>query len=90
MLRTELRQAHPVGQVGAEVGTVTPSRDMQIMRLLPYELDDTEKKVFNFIYGRGGNPQLGTNAIAARLNMSAPKVSRLKRRIAQKWKKHSG
>lgn len=90
MLRTELRKAYPVGMVGGEVGTVVPSRDMQIMRLLPYDLSSEEKKVFNFVYGRGGSPQLGTNDIAKRLGMSAPKVSRLKRKIADKWKKYSG
>jgi len=90
MLRKELRKAYPTGLVGGEIGTITPSRDMQIMKLLPYELDADEKKVFNRVYGRGGSPQLGTNDIAKQLGISAPKVSRMKRRIAEKWKKYSG
>jgi DNA-directed RNA polymerase specialized sigma subunit len=82
-LRTELRQARPTGQLSADPSTMSPSR--QIMRLLPYELGKDEKAVFHRVYGSGGHRPMGTNEIAKQLGMSAPKVSRIKRRVAKKW-----
>ena len=89
-LRTELRQARPTGQLSADPSTVTPSRQREIMRLLPYELGNDEKAVFHRVYGMSGHKQMGTNQIAKQLKMSAPKVSRIKRQIANKWAQYDG
>jgi len=89
-LQTELRAARPTGQLSADPSTIMPSRQREIMRLLPYELDDDEKGVFQRVYGTEGHRPMGTNDIAKQLGMSAPKVSRIKRQIAQKWDRYSG
>jgi DNA-directed RNA polymerase specialized sigma subunit len=60
----------------------------EVLKLIPYELSPEENAVFEHVYGTGGKPQLGTGDIAKRLNMSAPKVSRVKSAIAEKIKKY--
>jgi hypothetical protein len=89
-LQTEVRKAHPTGQFGATDPTVfTPSRTREIMQLLPFDLTPEENAVFEYIHGIGGKPKLGTGGIAKKLNMNAPKISRLKKNIANKWKAYS-
>lgn len=90
VLQKELRRATPTGQFEADPSTYTPSRHQEIMRLLPYDLSPDERAVFEHLYGVGGKMKLGPGQIARKLKMSAPKVSRLKRAIAQKYSKHSG
>lgn len=90
VLQKELRRATPTGQFEADPSTFTPSRHKEIMRLLPYDLSSDERAVFEHIYGVGGKKKLGPGAIARKLKMSAPKVSRLKRAVAGKYAKHSG
>lgn len=90
-LQKEVRKAHPTGQFGpADPTSITPSRTKEVMRLLPYDLTPDENAVFERVYGTGGKKQMGTGQIAKDLNMSAPKVSRLKRSIADKWKQYDG
>ncbi|MFW9801202.1 MAG: sigma-70 domain-containing protein [Candidatus Thorarchaeota archaeon] len=85
-LQTEVRRTFPIGQFGASDPAVfTPSRSKEIMKLLPYDLTPEENSVFEYIHGIGGKPMLGTGDIAKKLNISAPKVSRLKKSIADKW-----
>jgi len=88
MLRSELREARPIGMMQADPTHVVPSRAKEIMNLLPYDLSPDENAVFERIHGIGGKKQIGTGAIAKELNMSAPKVSRIKNSIAQKWKQY--
>lgn len=90
VLQKEVRKARPTGQFESDPSTYTPSRQKEIMRLLPYDLSHDERAVFEHLYGIGGKPKLGPGAIARKLGMSAPKVSRLKRSIAQKYAKYSG
>lgn len=90
-LQRELRRAVPSGQLGAaDPSAIVPSRTKEIMRLLPYDLTGDENAVFERVYGMSGRKQMGTGQIARDLKMSAPKVSRLKKSIAQKWKTYSG
>ncbi len=88
-LRKELRKAYPTGQFSLDPASTSPSKTKEILSLLPQELDPDENKVFQYVYGTQGKPQLGTNQIAGRLGMSAPKVSRLKLSIANKWKQYT-
>lgn len=88
MLQKEVRKTRPASQFEVDPFTYLPSKQQEILRLLPYELSHEERAVFEYVYGIGGKPQLGTGAIAQRLNMSAPKVSRLKASIADKLKKY--
>jgi len=89
VLQREVRRARPTGQFETDPSTFTPSRQKEVLRLLPYELTPDEKQVFEYLYGVGGKPQLGPGQIATKLNMSAPKVSRLKRSIAEKYERYS-
>jgi len=89
VLQREVRKAMPTGQFETDPSTFTPSRHKEVLRLLPYELSPEERSVFEYLYGVGGKPQLGPGEIATKLNLSAPKVSRLKRSIAEKYEKYA-
>jgi DNA-directed RNA polymerase specialized sigma subunit len=89
VLQREVRKALPTGRFEHDPSSFVPSRQKEVMRLLPYELNNDERAVFEYIYGVGGKPKLGPGAIARKLGMSAPKVSRLKRSIAGKYAKYS-
>lgn len=89
LLQTEIRKARPTGSFESDPSTYMPSRESEILRLLPYELNNEERQVFEYLHGVGGKPRLGPGEIAQKLNMSAPKISRLKRAIAEKYRKYS-
>jgi DNA-directed RNA polymerase specialized sigma subunit len=89
LLQRELRKSYPTGQFESDPSSYTPSRQKEVLRLLPYELTHDEKAVFEHLYGIGGKPKLGPGDIARRLKMSAPKVSRLKKSIAEKYKRYA-
>lgn len=63
-------------------------REREILELIPYELDNLELGVFEFTYGQGGKPQLGTIETAKALKISPSKVSRVKTGIAKKIKQY--
>jgi DNA-directed RNA polymerase specialized sigma subunit len=88
-LQTEIRKSFPSGHFGsASPATITPSRTNEILELLPHDLTSDEAPVFEYVFGRGGKPKLGTGAIAKKLGMSAPKISRIKKSIADKWRQY--
>ena len=89
LLQREVRKALPTGQFEHDPSSFVPSRQKEVLRLLPYELTNEERSVFEYIYGVGGKPKLGPGAIARKLGISAPKVSRLKKTIAGKYAKYS-
>lgn len=89
VLQREVRKARPTSQFESDPSSYVPSRQKEVLRLLPYELTSDEKAVFEHLYGVGGKPKLGPGQIARKLNMSAPKVSRLKKSIAQKYDRYS-
>jgi DNA-directed RNA polymerase specialized sigma subunit len=84
-LQSEIKKSYPASQFVSEAATYTPSRQQEVLRLLPYELSPDERAVFEHIYGVNGKDKLQPGDIAKRLNMSAPKVSRLKSAIAIKY-----
>lgn len=89
LLRSELRHSHPAGQFGEKDPTsFTMSRTKELLNLLPHDLTTEERAVFEYVHGVAGKPRLGTGEIAQRLNMSAPKVSRIKQAIAAKWRQY--
>jgi len=88
VLQREIRKALPTGKFEHDPASFVPSRQKEVLRLLPYELNSEEKAVFEYIYGIGGKPKLGPGDIAQRLGMSAPKVSRLKKAIGEKYAKY--
>ena len=88
-LQKEVRKTLPTTQFRSDPMSIVPSKQAEILRLLPYELTMEEKQVFEYLYGFGGKPKLAPGAIAKKLNMSAPKVSRLKKSIAEKYKQYA-
>lgn len=65
------------------------SRDQEVLHLLPHSLNEKQKQVFDYFYGKNGKPQVqSTSAIAGRLGLSEPAVSRLKSQIADKFKSY--
>lgn len=89
VLQREIRKGLPTGKFEHDPSTFVPSRQKEVLRMLPYDLNSDERQVFEHIYGVGGKPVLGPGAIARKLNMSAPKVSRLKKSIAEKYTRYS-
>lgn len=87
-LQREVRKAYPTSFFETDPSSQTPSRQQEILRLLPYELTPDERAVFEHLHGVGGKPELTPGEIATKLNMSAPKVSRLKLAIKQKYEKY--
>lgn len=88
VLQREVRKSFPTGGYASDPSSHVPSRQKEVLRLLPYELDNEERPVFEYLYGVGGKPQLGPGAIARKLGISAPKVSRLKKSIGDKYSKY--
>jgi len=88
ILQSEIKKTYPTSHFASDAAAYTPSRQQEIFRLLPYELSSDERAVFEHIYGLNGKQQLSPGAIAVKLNMSAPKVSRLKAAIAEKYEKY--
>jgi len=86
LLQKEVRRSLPTSQFEADPSTHIPSTSQQTLRLLQYDLNDEERQVFEYLYGMGGKPKMGPGAISRQLGMSAPKVSRLKKSIAEKYK----
>ena len=84
-LQSEIKKSYPASQFVSEAATYTPSRQQEVLRLLPYELSPDERAVFEHIYGVNGKEKLQPGDIATKLKMSAPKVSRLKAAIAAKY-----
>jgi DNA-directed RNA polymerase specialized sigma subunit len=71
-------------------GSVT-DRNRQILGLIPFELKEDEKQVFNHLYGTNGARKItSTTALAAQLGKSSSQISRIKSRIADVYKKHLG
>jgi DNA-directed RNA polymerase specialized sigma subunit len=85
MLQSEVKVSLPTSQFSADVASTIPSRQQEILKLLPYDLSPDEKAVFEHIYGINGKEKLSPGDIATKLNMSAPKVSRIKLAIANKF-----
>ena len=85
-MEAELRGAIYSGGFGDKDGMgdptkLTPSREGEVLRLLPYQLSPEQLSVFDYLVGRGGKPKLKSNQIAKRLGLSTSKVSRIKAEI---------
>jgi len=87
-LQKEIKSSSPTGQAEFDPTEFMPSRQAETLRLLPYDLTPEERSVFEYLYGVGGKPKLSPGEISRQLNMSAPKVSRLKASIAAKYSRY--
>lgn len=63
---------------------IMPPREKEVIELLPYDLDPRQQAVFEYVYGAGGKPTLGTGDIARAMKISPSKVSKIKKEIALK------
>jgi DNA-directed RNA polymerase specialized sigma subunit len=69
---------------------VMPSREMEVVRLMPASLKPEERAVFEYTFGLSGKPQMRPGQIATQLNMSPSKVARIRGKLATKVKDHYG
>ena len=78
----------------AEFGDISPFEDelpvhREIVEMLPYELTLDEKRVFDHLFGRGGQKEeKSTNIIARNLGWSPSKVSQVKKSITKKYRSY--
>ncbi|KKN98647.1 hypothetical protein LCGC14_0147590 [marine sediment metagenome] len=84
LLEIEIRADITGGEETGAVTTFERSKDSDILKLIYYELTPEEKLVYEYTLGAHGKQELGTTAIAKQLNMAAAKVSRIKKKIANK------
>jgi hypothetical protein len=64
-------------------------RSRRALRLIRYQLTPDEEKVFDYLTGQGGKPQINsTGTIASREGWADSKVSQLKSSIARKMKRY--
>lgn len=94
-MQSELRKdlltsAYEADDMIANPSAMVPSRDMEIIQLIKYELTPREYQVLEFSLGLNGKPQLGTGQIATRLGVSAPTVSRIKNKVQAKFREYGG
>lgn len=67
----------------------TPEARLKL-QLIRYSLTPDEEKVFDYLTGQGGKPEIhSTGAIARREGWTDSKVSQLKKSIAKKWQASS-
>lgn len=72
------------GRGGESAFEMTPSREREVLDLIPYELSPQQHAVFEYVYGLGGKPTLGTGQIAETIGVSPSKISKIKAEIATK------
>jgi RNA polymerase sigma factor (sigma-70 family) len=60
------------------------AREREVLRYIHYDLTPDERLVFEYSLGLYGKPQLSATDIAKQLNISKPRVSRIRKKIDQK------
>lgn len=70
-------------------GLVFSDRDNEILDLLYYELTPEEQTIYEYLLGKNGKPQLKANQIAKQLNTNPAKISRVRAKIAEKYRKYA-
>lgn len=60
------------------------SREREVLRYIHHDLTPDERLVFEYTLGLYGKPQISATEIAKRMNISLPKVSRIRNKIDQK------
>jgi hypothetical protein len=83
------RKDVPTSMLQSDPSTQPALREREVLNLLPDELSSDELQVFNHVYGRRGFARVAsTSQLAKRLGKSPSQVSRLKSRIAKKYKRY--
>lgn len=85
-MESELRADH-IASKSPEVDRlpeIYSSRDREVLRYIHYDLTPDERLVFEYTLGLYGKPQLSAAQIAKTMNISGPKVSRIRKKIDTK------
>lgn len=66
------------------------SQNQQVLALLPYNLNEAEKEVFEHLYGMNGREKIeSTSALAKKLGKAPSQISRLKTSIVNTYKRYA-
>jgi DNA-directed RNA polymerase specialized sigma subunit len=85
-------QIRDIGESGFESDPVPQAASFQreTLRLVRHVLRSDDRNVYDYLYGRGGKPQItSTGAIAKRLGKSPSSISRAKARIRGVYLQHA-
>ena len=83
-MESELRQTSPTADWEDEPTGIRPSREQEVLNLIPYELNGEERLVYEYLFGHGGKPKLAPGQIACRLRWTPSKVTRIKNKVVDK------
>ena len=78
---SEIRKAHIESSYEGDPTTITPSIEMERLRLVKHELSPEEKLVYEYTIGDGGKPELKPGQIAKKMKISPSKVTRIRTNI---------
>jgi DNA-directed RNA polymerase specialized sigma subunit len=85
-LQTEQRKSYAASPMNVDPVSLMPSREAEVLRYIPYELDDQQRFVFEHTLGMNGREKISATEIAKRLKVSNSTVSRIRTEIATKMK----
>lgn len=69
--------------------TMAPSPELEKLRMVRYELSPEELRVYEYLLGFGGKPQLQPLQVAKKLGIHPSKVTRIKASIAKKLERYA-
>lgn len=83
------RRDIPASAFETDPAEMALQRDDEVLSLLPFNLTQDERTVFNHLYGREGHQQLqSTNDLAKKLGKSPSQISRLRTSILTKYQQY--
>jgi DNA-directed RNA polymerase specialized sigma subunit len=85
-MKTELRKDH-IASIDLEpdhLADLQSSHERDVLRYIHYDLTPDERLVFEYSLGLYGRPKLSATNIAKTMNISLPKVSRIRKKIDKK------
>lgn len=95
LIQKEVVKDYSLSDSIGEHGVVEGSKSEEILSYLYFELDQEEKLVYDYVFGRNGKPKMvkankrvDFERIARVVGFSAPKVRMIWNRVAAKLKKH--
>jgi DNA-directed RNA polymerase specialized sigma subunit len=88
-LGMELRKDLPTSgfETGYDPTTISPSRDLEKLKLVKYELNPRQRLVYEYTLG-DGQPMLKPGEIAKRMGVSPSTISRIRKEIADKLEQY--
>jgi DNA-directed RNA polymerase specialized sigma subunit len=69
-----------------EPGMIMTDRDQEVLDFLYYELTPEEQVIYEYLLGKHGKPMLKANEIAKRLGTNPAKISRVRAKMAEKYR----